>query len=161
MNKPVGNVLKVFIASPGDLPDERRITREVAAQINQTIDSELGWQIKVLGSEDTLPGYGRPQGKINKDVADTSDLFIGLLWRRWGSPTGKYSSGFEEEFECARKRRAETGSPEIWLGFKKVETAQIEDPGEQLKRVLAFREAQIKYRSLVRFLLTRANYRQP
>jgi hypothetical protein len=143
VNQLTRNVLTVFIASPGDLPEERRVTREVAHKLNRIIGSTLGWQIDVLGSEETLPGTGRPQGKINKDVADICDLFIGLLWKRWGSSTGEYSSGFEEEFECARKRHAEIGSPEIWLCFKKVDRAQIEDAGPQLQQVLAFRDTQI------------------
>ncbi len=80
--------------------------------------------------EDTLPGYGRPQGIIKKDV-ERCDLFIGLLWSRWGSQTGSYSSGFEEEFELARERRRSAGSPEIWLCFKKIDPDQVNDPGEQ------------------------------
>ena len=149
VNQLTRNVLTVFIASPGDLPEERRVTREVADKVNRIIGSTLCWQIDVLGSEETLPGTGRPQEKINKDVANTCDLFIGLLWKRWGSSTGKYSSGFEEEFECARKRHTEIGSPEIWLCFKKVERDQIEDAGPQLQRVLAFRETQINSKEVL------------
>src|SRR4029079_4742538 len=73
---------------------------------------------------------------------DAADLFVGLLWRRWGEPTGSagFSSGFEEEFERATSRRARSRAPEMWLFFKGIEPGQLQDPGEQLQRVLRFRE---------------------
>src|SRR3990170_3510588 len=143
-NHTTWNVLNVFIASPGDLAEERRVAREVVSELNRIVGLELSWHIELLGSEDTLPGYSRPQDIINKYV-DECDLFIGLLWRKWGQPTGtgEYTSGFEEEFERARKRCERTGSPEIWLCFKQVEPMQAEDAGEHLKRILAFRQSQV------------------
>lgn len=141
--RSIRKILTVFLASPGDLADERRVVREVVDKINRIVSQPLGWQIELRGWEDTLPGSGRPQELINKDV-DSCDLFLGILWRRWGSSTGKYFSGFEEEFERARERYLGTQLPTIWLCFKKVEAAQIQDPGEQLSKVLAFRETQIR-----------------
>ena len=130
-------VLRIFLASPGDLADERRAAREVVNEL--TIPArELGISIELLGWEDTLPGAERPQAMINRDL-DVAELFVGLLWRRWGQPTGTHSSGFEEEYHRARSRNAETGAPEIWLFFKEIEPAQAQDPGEQLKQVLLFK----------------------
>jgi len=141
-NQSSRHVLYVFLGSPGDLAEERRITRDVVDELNETHSRLLGWHIDLLGWEDTLPGFGRPQEIINRDV-DLCHLFVGLLWRRWGQPTGKYSSGFEEEFERARNRRLEAGAPDIWLFFKQVDPEVVADPGEDLKRVLAFREARV------------------
>ena len=129
------NVLHVFLASPSDLEDERKMTKEIVDRINSTI-RESSWTVELLGWEDRLPGYGRPQAQINEDV-DACDLFLGVLWRRWGSPTGEFTSGFEEEFERAVNRRPESDSPEIWIYFKRVDDTS--DPGEQLRQVLAFR----------------------
>jgi Domain of unknown function (DUF4062) len=98
----IRNVLKIFLASPGDVAEERRAARNVVYEMDQMF-RESGWHIELSGWEDVMPGYSRPQAKINPDV-DTCDIFLGLLWRRWGSPTGEYSSGFEEEFERARAR---------------------------------------------------------
>ncbi len=139
-------LIKVFIASPGDLKPERQSAREVVDEINSTLGRTFDVDIDLLGWEDTLPGVGRPQAIINRDV-DDCDLFIGLLWKRWGTPSGEeFSSGFEEEFERARQRNQSTGQPEIWLAFKEVEPSQLADPGDQLKRVLAFKQAQIAAR---------------
>src|ERR1017187_2621899 len=146
----MSRVLTIFIASPSDLAEERRAAFEVAAEVNDTI-RDLGWSIDLLGWEDTLPGYGRPQALINRDV-EQCDLFIGLLWRRWGTrPTldSTFSSGFEEEFCIARSRRETSPSPEIWMFFKDVEPAQVADAGEQLKKVIAFRDALINNKTVL------------
>ena len=111
------------------------MTKEIVDRINSSI-RETGWTVELLGWEDRLPGYGRPQAQINEDV-DACDLFLGILWNRWGSPTGEFTSGFEEEFERAVNRRRASDSPEIWIYFKRVDDTS--DPGEQLRQVLAFR----------------------
>ena len=137
------NVLTVFLASPSDLGAERQIVRDVADRLNSVLNRTVGWTIELLGWEDTMPGISRPQALINADV-DACDLFIGMLWHRWGTPpgSGDYTSGFEEEFDLALTRRGTSGAPEVWLFFKRVDPDRVEDAGEQLKRVLAFRRAQ-------------------
>ncbi len=101
----------------------------------------LGYQVELVGWEDTLPGVGRPQAIINRDL-DGCDLFIGMLWKRWGTPPGTepYSSGFEEEFGRSMTRNAKEGRPEINLLLKDLDAASLADPGDHLKKVIAFKE---------------------
>jgi hypothetical protein len=144
------NVLTVFIASPSDLAAERERAFQVASEINEAIKN-IDWSIDLLGWEDTLPGFGRPQALINRDV-ERCDLFIGLLWRRWGTPPAQqsaFASGFEEEFSIAKNRREHTASPEIWMFFKAVEPAQIADAGAQLQYVINFRESLIASKAIL------------
>jgi tetratricopeptide (TPR) repeat protein len=68
-----------------------------------------------------------------------------LLHDRWGSPpsdTGEYTSGTEEEYNVARGCANDKNKPmrNIAVLFKGVEARQLSDPGDQLKKVLAFRE---------------------
>ena len=134
------DVLTVFIGSPGDLQDERREARKVVDRLNINVARNLGLYIELRGWEDTLLGSGRPQARINEDLQD-SDLFIGLVWLRWGTPTGEYTSGFEEEYELAKTQREREELEEIWLFFKDVPDDRLSDPGDQLRKVLAFKEA--------------------
>jgi hypothetical protein len=134
-------VLPIFLASPGDLAEERLIVSEVVHRVNQLIGRRLGWIFDLHTWEELPPSAGHPQETINK-VADHCKLFIGILWKRWGHPTKSYSSGFEEEFVRAKSRWAETGAPEIWLCFKQIPLGELTDPGPQLQRVLAFRNVQ-------------------
>ncbi|GAH25064.1 unnamed protein product, partial [marine sediment metagenome] len=142
MNLTSRKVVNVFLASPGDLIVERGIARNVVNRLNRALGKQIGLHVELRGWEDTLPGVGRPQGIINQEV-ETCDLFIGLLWKRWGHPTGEFSSGFEEELNIAEERYRDTKAPEICLFFKDVDEGFLEDPGKQLRSVLDFRKKQI------------------
>lgn len=131
-------ILKVFLASPNDLADERKAAREEVERLNKLISQKFKWHIDLLGWEDRLPGTGRPQAIINEDVKKC-DLFIGLLWKRWGKPTGKTDSGFKEEFEIARDRFQKDQKPDIHIFLKEISQESLIDPGDQLKKVLEFK----------------------
>jgi hypothetical protein len=127
-----------FVASPGDLPEERAALRRAAQSVNDTIGRRFGLSIVVEGWEQVQPAVGRPQAVINPRV-DDCDIFIGVLNRRWGTPTGAYSSGFEEEYERALGRIGED-QPDIALFFRELSAGEKADPGAQLQQVLAFQE---------------------
>ncbi len=135
-------VVKVFIASPGDLSDERYVVRDAVIEMNEILAKNLGYHIELMGWEDTPAGFGRPQHLINQDL-DKCDLFIGVMWKRWGTPpdvNGAYTSGFEEEYERSIERRKQGNTPEISLFFKDVSDDLLNDPGDDLKKVLTFRK---------------------
>lgn len=139
--------LKVFLASPGDVKPERAAAEELVNDLNKQM-RDLNWQIMLYMWEDLAPGFGRPQEIINSNV-DECTVFLGLLWEKWGQATGKYSSGFEEEFERALTRRKATGEPEIWLVFKAPNSEKAKDPGPELSRVLEFRNRQTNLREVL------------
>lgn len=133
---------RVFLASPGDLEDERRTAKRIIDEYNSQLADALGYQADLVGWEDTLPGVGRPQALINRDL-DGCDLFVGMLWKRWGSPPdagGEFTSGFEEEYVRSLRRFEAEQRPQIYLLLKDIDQTSKVDPGEQLKRVLAFRD---------------------
>lgn len=134
-------VLSVFLASPSDVVEERVAAERVVASVNATLGRNLGWQIDLHRWEDKSPAFGRPQDLINPMIEDC-DLFIGLVWQRWGTPSGGYSSGFQEEYELAKYLRTTSGKPEIWIVFKKITPRRLKSPDEQLRKVLEFRELQ-------------------
>jgi hypothetical protein len=135
-------VVRIFIASPGDLGEERIRAKFVADEFNSIWAKEFGYQVELVGWEDAVSVYGRPQSVINKDL-ERCELFIGMLWKRWGTPpdiSGPYTSGFEEEFSISVDRRKAGGKPEISLFFKEIDRELLLDPGEDLKKVVGFRE---------------------
>jgi len=132
----------VFIASPGDLAPERKAFKDVIDELNKDFADGAGVKFNALAWEDVLAVTGRrPQEVINLEVA-RCDLFVLALHRRWGqsAPDSQYSSYTEEEFRLAFERWKTTGSPEILVFFKNVDPASTADPGEELKKVLAFRK---------------------
>ncbi len=138
----IRRIVKIFLASPGDLADERRTVKRVVDEFNSLWAEKSDYQVELHGWEDTASSLGRPQGIINRDL-ERCEYFIGIMWKRWGTPpsiSGSYTSGFEEEFETSMVRQKETGSPEVSLFFKEVEDELLEDPGTDLQRVIKFRK---------------------
>lgn len=131
--------LRLFLASPGGVEAERKAIRRLAEELSVPFRRH-GWQIEVLGWEDRGPASGRAQERINVDV-DRCDIFLGIIWDRWGTPTGKHSSGFAEEWDRARQRWESKGSPELWLCFKNVDEKRLRDDAAQLLKVDRFRES--------------------
>jgi hypothetical protein len=94
-------VLKVMIASPGDVRDERRIVRDVLLEWNHThADSRRLVLLPVGWDTHSTPEMGdRPQEIINEQILRDCDLLIAVFWTRIGSPTGVAASGTAEEIQ--------------------------------------------------------------
>ena len=134
--------VRVFLASPGDLAEERRLAKSAVDEFNNLFSESFGYQVDLVGWEDTVSVFGRPQAIINSDLAKC-ELFVGVIWKKWGTPPdveGPYSSGFEEEFRTSLARRNDSGSPEMSLFFKDISEELLRDPGEQLRKVIAFKQ---------------------
>jgi hypothetical protein len=79
---------RIFFASPGGLQKERLAFRDIITEYNQLESSQRGIHFVAVGWEDTRPGVGRPQAKINEEIR-TSDYFLLMFWDRLGtSPEG-------------------------------------------------------------------------
>jgi hypothetical protein len=127
----------VFLASPGDVVHERDLADQVVAQVNETVGRRLNVAVRLTKWEMQPSGGGRPQARINPRVR-TCHLFVGLIWQRWGTATGEFTSGFEEEFAIARARY-DSGEPaEIALYVRQPTGDQQADPGPQMRQVNKF-----------------------
>ena len=138
--------LRVFIASPSGLAEERKAFRDEIQEFNEADAIQRGVLFQPVGWEDTLGGIGRPQTIINEDVR-SADYFVLLLWNRWGSPpdtsssSSRFTSGTEEEYhvalECYDAQQATMR--QIVIMLKSVDPQQLSDPGPELQKVLEFR----------------------
>lgn len=131
-------IVKVFIASPGGLDNERELVKTVLEQIVQSLPVGSNITFRVLGWEQEVGEYGRPQEQLNPMVR-VCHVFIGLLADRLGSPTGTHDSGFGEEYgeAVARREASEDGYPKIYL-FVKQNVPLHDSPLEQLQAVRRF-----------------------
>jgi hypothetical protein len=137
---------RIFFASPGGIEKERLAFQDIINEYNQLESNHRGIQFVPVGWEDTLPGFGRPQSKINGDI-QTCDYFLLMFWDRWGTPpdiaeNSPYTSGTEEEYYVARVcyDNPRHSLREIAVFFKGIDPAQLNDPGPELEKVLFFRK---------------------
>ena len=137
--------LLVFLASPGDVPTERRYVEEIVAELNRTVASDKDVVLQVISWENNaFPGYGRDaQALVNAQIAEMSKyaLFVGIMWNRLGTLTPRAASGTVEEFERAVDALKQKRQPEIWFYFRQsASKLDTEDQLEQRKKVLAFKK---------------------
>lgn len=97
---------RIFVASPGDVQEERSILEEVINELNLTISSEREIKLELIKWEThSYPGFGADgQDVINKQIDDDYDIFIGIMHGRFGTPTNRAESGTYEEFLNAYER---------------------------------------------------------
>lgn len=141
--------IRLFNASPGDVAEERQSLAEIVvpelgrilgafAAVGSSPEVELE---AIRWETHSWPDVGDDaQDVINRQLSDF-DIFVGVMWKRFGTPTKRAGSGTGEEFERAYQLYRKFGLPRIMFYFR---TAPFY-PGsraeiDQLARVFDFRE---------------------
>jgi len=137
-------ILKVFVASPGDVVDERNALAKLIGDINDVLAylaPEKGLTLELVRYEThAYPDFGAPQDVINREIPLDYDIFIGILWKRIGTPTATEPSGTVEEFHRACGRRKSGSLPRIMFYFCDEPIAvPTASELEQLSQVVKFR----------------------
>ncbi|OZQ68300.1 hypothetical protein [Paenibacillus odorifer] len=99
-------VIKVLIASPSDVGEERKMLTEVVNLWN-VVNSEhyrcvllpIKWETNASPEMG-----GRPQEILNKQFVTDCDILVGVFWTRMGTHTGIAESGTAEEIEQLRSQ---------------------------------------------------------
>ena len=115
--------LRIFAASPSDMSAERAKVK-TAAEMLKPLADYLGIVLEVLDWRVVVPDMGCPEQVILNQLKPTSwDVFIGILWHRFGTPPGgkdpqtqkEYLSGTEEEFKTAYRLWEKCKKPRIMI----------------------------------------------
>jgi len=142
------DIIRIFVASPGDVQNERDQLGQVVQELNSTLSAlvpERGLMLELVRWETHAhPGVGiDPQEVVNRQLSiPESDIFIGIIWRRLGTPTKRAGSGTEEEFRIAHESWKESRKPrEILFYFCQapVSLPETEEEAEQLLKTTKFR----------------------
>ena len=116
---------------------EREALESLIYEMYQTWGRALGIMFELVRWETHVtPAFGSdPQAVINSQIGDNYDVFIGILWARFGTPTPRAASGTMEEFERAYARvQAGANNPEIMFYFKEAAVPISKIDPEQLKK---------------------------
>ena len=136
-------VIRAFVASPGDVAEERGILEDVVREFNITWSQNFAIRIELLKWEtNTFPAAGdSAQSVINEQIGDEYDLFIGIMWHRFGTPTNGVGSGAEDEFRRAWHRfQTDRKSVQIMFYFKDAAIAPSQLDLSQLNLVRQFKK---------------------
>ena len=135
--------IRIFVASPGDVADERKRLDEIVAHLRTHVAAPHGLDLELVRWETHVrPGVAADAQAVVNPQIGAYDLFIGILWNRFGTPTGRAESGTREEFDQAYARwQRDPGSLELWMYFSEqpaafATMAELEQKG----KVLAFRQ---------------------
>lgn len=134
--------LRVFLASPGDLIDERALVKSAIERYNSTRrrEGERPYQLVEWGQ--TRGTAQRPQGEINTLISSAEFLIV-LFKASWGSATGSpfgYTSGTEEELFTGLLELGVREQPleDIWVGF-------VDDPSPETEITELKKQMQIRH----------------
>lgn len=144
-------VIRVFVASPEDVMPERTGLARVIQHLNHTYEKSrvpVRWELKRWETH-SYPAPGRAQKNITEQIGEY-DVFVGLMWRRFGTPSGKADSGTEEEYRRAYRSWKRLREPHIMFYFSAAPAPPpktLED-AEQLYKVVRFR-SEIREQNLI------------
>jgi hypothetical protein len=139
--------VRIFVASPGDVQLERDHLVKVVNELNLTISAlspekritlELvRWETHTYGGM----GDGGGQSVVDEQIGDY-DVFIGILWKRMGTPTTTAQSGTEQEFRNAYTLWQQNRTLPILFYFcqQPFPPPRTPDEVDQLHKVVRFRE---------------------
>src|SRR5437773_1757347 len=131
------SLVKLALCGPGDVKKEIQIAQEVVTEWNLQHGEARGFWIKHQHwSTDSHPDLSdRPQGVINRQVIDDSDLIVAIFWSRFGTATGVADSGTEEEIRRGIKLRRK-----VMVYFSDLEPIPSTADKRQLERLWSFRQ---------------------
>ncbi len=138
------NVLYIFVASPSDVAEERNRLEEVITELNQTWSRSFGIRLDLIRWETyAYPAFGDDaQDVINRQVPADYDVFLGVMWHRFGTTTSRAESGTQEEFLRAKARwDNDKSSVCLMVYFKDAPISPSQLDPSQLGRVTEFRES--------------------
>jgi site-specific recombinase XerD len=137
-------ILRIVVASPNDVKDERNILAEVATELNRGIAKDHALHIEISRWEtDAFPSFHveGAQGVIDSVLhIEDCDLLIGIFWKRFGTPTTDAKSGTEHEIRKAYEAWKRNQHPQLMIYFNKRPYApESKVETEQWGQVLEFK----------------------
>ena len=143
------NEIRVFISCPGDVNPEKQIVRNVCDSISKVYGESRNIRLKPIDWEnDIIPEItgGGAQSVIDSQLEDYDyDIYIGILWTRFGDKMDNGRTPTEWEFERAFNRMRATGRPKIQFYFKTEEIFPRNSyEVNQISEIIKFKEEQLQ-----------------
>lgn len=138
------NVFKLLISSPSDTIREKEIIVDVVEYLNDTLETILNVRIKLLGqgiSSHSSASGENPQDILSKQFGDDYDIYVGIFWKRFGTPTERAESGTIEEFKDAYTRfKKDEGEMKLAFYFNTNHTTLTAEEIKEVEKINEFKE---------------------
>jgi len=138
-------IIKVFLASPGDVQTEREAVVQAVQAANGLLEAAGRPHLLELRRwEQIYPAAHNegPQGHLESalDIEDC-DIVLGIFWKRFGTAASSGQTGTEHEIRRAYQTWEVKGKPQIMLYFSQQPyNPQSSEELDQWRKVLAFRD---------------------
>lgn len=138
--------ISILISCPGDVTPEKEHIIRLCKVFSASNFGVSNVSFTVLDWKGYVGKCGiRPQEQLNCYFGDY-DVYVGLLWKRFGTKTGttnaeglEYESGTEEEFSIAIEGYKSCGKPSLYFFIKNYDREPNNTPEtEQLLKVCKF-----------------------
>lgn len=96
------NIINIFLSCTSEIVNEIDHLEHAANVINTT---RRDLQVNILRfNKNSHPSSGaHAQELIYNQIGDKYDIYLGIFWKKYGSPTKKYDSGVVDEYENAKE----------------------------------------------------------
>src|ERR1044072_3371068 len=149
MPTPVKKV-RIFVASPGDVQVEREQFAKVVNELNLTLsaiapEKEIVLEL-VRWETHVYLGLGKDAQEVVNQQIGEYDIFVGMIWKRLGTPTLAAGSGTEEEFQRAYSiwQKDKTLPVLFYFCQQSFPPPRTKEEVEQLGKVVDFRDELMK-----------------
>jgi hypothetical protein len=133
-------LMRVFVASPRDVWDERSRMPKVVESLNKTLGVMANIVVELWRWEvDAPPAAGEPQALINPEL-DQADVVVVVFWNRFGLQTQDGRTGTESEVMRSLERWNQVGRPQVMMYFCQRPALLDVEGLEQRAKVLNFRK---------------------
>ena len=93
MSKKI-DLIRIFVVGPEDVEEERQALAKVVQELNITLGDTSNVRLELLAKSHVAPNIGAyPQAVINEQIGEDYDIFVGVLWKTFGTPTPRADSG--------------------------------------------------------------------
>ena len=139
-NGKVRNLLRVFVAAPQDVQEERQCMPRVIESLNKTLGRVSNVTVELWRWEtDAPPSAGEPQVLIDPEL-DQADAVVVIFWNRFGTPSSDGTTGTESEVLSSLKKWKEVGSPQVMIYFCQRAANLGKEELKQKGKVLDFKD---------------------
>jgi hypothetical protein len=134
-------VMRIFVASPQDVFDERSRMPKIVESLNRTLGEIANVFVELWRWEaNASPGVGEPQSLIDRDL-DRADIVVVIFWNRFGMRTDGGTTGTESEVLRSLERWNKIKRPQVMMYFSQCPASlKTKETLEQKLQVVEFRK---------------------